>query len=176
MLLKFQRPFDSLELFTSRYSFVSSANSFVMLVKSLIKSLMYITNSSGPSTVPCEMPLITFSQEDGFPSTTTLCFLLLKNDCIDCSMLPFIHKAFTFEISLLCCTESNAFAKSVYIMSTTPPFSIMRVKFRSSIIKLCVPGDLPGSKLFNLFNTTSSETCSVSKLSPVMIFYFWHIS
>ena len=70
--------FDSSELFTPRYTFVSSANSFVMLVKSLVKSLMYITNSSGPSTVPCGMPLITFSREDGFPSTATLCFLLLK--------------------------------------------------------------------------------------------------
>ena len=33
------------------------------------------------------------------------------------------------------------------------------------------PGDLPGPKLFNLFNTTSSETCSVCKLSPVKILF-----
>ena len=66
--------FDSLDLFTSRYTFVSSGNSFVMLVKALVKSLMYITSSSGPSTVPCGMPLITLYQEDGFPSTTTFVF------------------------------------------------------------------------------------------------------
>ena len=29
------------------------------------------------------------------------------------------------------------------------------------------PGDLPGSKLFNLLNTNSSVTCNVCKLSPV---------
>ena len=42
--------FDSPRLFTSRYIFVSSANSFVVLVKTLVRSLKYITNSSGPST------------------------------------------------------------------------------------------------------------------------------
>ena len=93
--------FDSSMLFTSRYTFVSSENSFVVFVKSLVKSLMYITNSSGPRTEPYGMSLITFSQEDGFPSITTLCLLLLKNDCIHCSMSPFIPKVFTFEISLL---------------------------------------------------------------------------
>ena len=37
--------------------------------------------------------------------------------------------------------------------------------------QLSGPGDLPGSKLFNLFNITSSETWSVSKLSPVKIYF-----
>ena len=108
--------FDYLSLFTSRYTFVSSANTFAVLVRTLVKSLIYITNSSGPITIPCGMPLITFSQEDGFPSTTSLfvfCCLKMVVSSTICHLLFPRHRIERFRKIRI--NYVNSFAVFYYI-------------------------------------------------------------
>ena len=64
------------------YSFVSSANIFTLLFTARGISLMYMTKSVGPSTLPCGIPLVTGAGDDAFPFTRTHCDLPLRNALI----------------------------------------------------------------------------------------------
>ena len=43
------------------------------------RSLIKITNSTGPSTLPCGTPLVTFDQSENIPFTDTLCCLQIND-------------------------------------------------------------------------------------------------
>ena len=102
------------------YSLQSSANNLHTLYLTLDgKSLIKQTNSIGPMTEPWGIPLTTGFHSDFLPSTITHCFLPVRNEFIHFKILPFIPKFFYLTNSLLCGTESNAFAKSVYATSNT---------------------------------------------------------
>ena len=98
--------------------FVSSSNFEIMHVRSSSISLIYIKNSSGPSTDPWGTPLVTLVHAEALPLMTTLCFLSVSQFSIHFNMLPLIPWAFSFDSSRLWGTLSKAFWKSRYIIST----------------------------------------------------------
>ena len=83
------------------YSFVSSANSFTVLLSSLGRSLMYITKRVGPSTLPCGMPLVTAAGVELHPFTCTLCVRPVRNAAVHFSIFPCTPSAFNLELRRL---------------------------------------------------------------------------
>ena len=78
------------------------------------KSLIKQTNNFGPMTAPWGIPLTTGFHPDCIPSTMTHCFLSVRKES---KHYLLCQSFFNFNNSLLCGTESNAFAKSVYTIS-----------------------------------------------------------
>jgi len=78
---------------------VSSANFKVQLSIPNSKSLMYIRNSSGPSTDPCGTPLKTSTQSDKTPLIPTFCFLPFSHSVIQSTILPWMPWLCIFRIS-----------------------------------------------------------------------------
>ena len=54
------------------------------------RSLIYIRNKIGPSTVPCRTPEVTDVKSDAIPSITTRCVLFDKNALTQLSIGPVI--------------------------------------------------------------------------------------
>ena len=78
---------------------------------------MYIRNSMGPSTVPWGMSEVTAIFSDVVFSKSTVCVLFARKDVIQFVIWSDIPKHFSLEMSPLCGTLSNAFAKSIIIKS-----------------------------------------------------------
>jgi hypothetical protein len=68
----------SLWLAISLYSLVSSATMYTSDSTFSGKSLINITNNTGPSTEPCGIPLVTLCHFDTDPFSCTLCLRLLR--------------------------------------------------------------------------------------------------
>ena len=89
------------------------------------RSLMYITKSRGPNTVPWGIQLMTSAGTDFSPLTTTTWLLLLRYSVNPLSNVTLY--AFSLPINRMWGTVSNAFIKSRYTVSTTfPPGSPSR--------------------------------------------------
>ena len=78
---------------------------------------MYIRNSMGPSTVHWGTPEVTAIFSDVVFSKCTVCVLFARKDVIQFVTWSDIPYNFSLEMSLLCGTLSNAFAKSIIIKS-----------------------------------------------------------
>ena len=108
------------------------------------RSLIKITNSTGPSTLPCGTPLVTFDQSEYIPFTDTLCCLPMRKSLIQFRTLFLIPYDSILAISLWCGTESKAFAKSRYTASKGLPVSSAVVYFSRACSKF-VAHDLFGT-------------------------------
>ena len=73
---------------------------------------MEIKNKSGPSTLPCGMPLITGLGTESSPLTLTTWSRPVRKALIQDSILPSMPFAFNLVFNLLCGTVSNALEKS----------------------------------------------------------------
>ena len=78
---------------------------------------MYMRKSNGPSTVPCGTPETTLVQVECSPPTTTLCLRHLRKFEIQVCVLLWMPYLFNLSRSRLWGTVSNAFEKSIIIMS-----------------------------------------------------------
>ena len=78
----FNRLAESVILWTTENSDVSSIKCFAFEFESLGKSLMQIKNNKGPRIDPCEKPALTSAYDKCWPFNTTLCFLQLKKSVI----------------------------------------------------------------------------------------------
>ena len=76
---------------------------------------MKITNRTGPSMLPCGIPLFTGFQLHSCPFTLNLCLRPFRNCPIQFCTSPSTPYIDNFQSSLCCGTESNALAKSGYI-------------------------------------------------------------
>jgi len=54
---------------------------------------MYVAKSSGPSTLPCGMPVRQLTDTDRALLTPTYCERLLRNDCRHLSAIPVMPKS-----------------------------------------------------------------------------------
>ena len=100
----------------SPMSSLSSAKSFRMWCTTCGMSFMNMTNSSGPSTLPCGAPLVTSSQLDELKPITTRCRRLRRK-----SLIQFVMRSSNPHVTSLASNEmwhtlSKAFAKSKNIM------------------------------------------------------------
>ena len=93
-------------------SLASSANIYRNDFTTSGMSLTKITKRSGPSTLPCGIPLVTGAHAECVPLMTTLCWRLLRKSRIHFSAFPFIPWFSTFRSSPSWGTLSNALAKS----------------------------------------------------------------
>ena len=71
----------------------------------------------GPSTVPWGTPEVTTLFSDVVFSKSTVCVQFARKDVIQIVIWSDIPLNFNLEMSLLCGTLSNAFAKSIIIKS-----------------------------------------------------------
>ena len=78
---------------------------------------MYVRKSNGPSTVPWGTPETTLVQVECSPPTTTLCLRRLRKFEIQVCVLLWMPYLFNLFRSRLWGTVSNAFEKSIIIMS-----------------------------------------------------------
>ena len=74
---------------------------------------MNTTNSIGPSSDLCGIPLFTYIQSDSSPPTDTLGLLPVKKASIHRNTSPFMPSDSSLTERRLCGTESKALAKSV---------------------------------------------------------------
>ena len=108
-------------------------------------SLIYITKSIGPRTLPCGIPLVTWWHLDSVSFTITFCILLLRKLSTHLITFSLILYLCILCRSLLCGTLSKAFIKSIYTESIFPPLSIILV--HSSItLRSCRVVDIPEMK------------------------------
>ena len=75
-------------------------------------SLTKITKRSGPSTLPCGIPLVTGAHAECVPLMIPLCWRLLRKSRIHFNAFPFIPWFSTFRSSRSWGILSNALAKS----------------------------------------------------------------
>ena len=76
------------------------------------KSFMNTTKRTGPKRLPCGILLFTGARDDRDQFTLTYCLLFSRKACIQVSYSPWIPCHCNLHSSLLCGTESKAFAKS----------------------------------------------------------------
>ena len=81
------------------------------------RSLMYTRKSNGPSNMPRGTPKTTLVQVECSPPTTTLCLRNLRKFEIQVCVSLWMPYLFNLFRSRLWGTVSNAFAKSIIIMS-----------------------------------------------------------
>ena len=105
-------------LLISRYRTQSSANRRTVEWILPGRLLMYIRKRSGPSSVRSGTPDLTWVQGDCSPLTTTLCSWHVRNLEIQACVLLLIPYLFSLFRSRLWGIVSNAFEKSIMIMST----------------------------------------------------------
>ena len=104
--------FLSASLLTLPYSFVSSANFTMELMRLESRSLMKMAKRTGPKTDPRGTPLDTAFQADLYPSIQTRCLLPCNHSCIQAKTFPPIPCFSSLSNNRWCGTLSNAFAKS----------------------------------------------------------------
>jgi hypothetical protein len=121
----------SLWLAISLYSLVSSANMYTSDSTFSGKSLINITNNTGPSTEPCGIPLVTLCHFDTDPFSCTLCLRLLRKFLTYTQVWLLIPYERSLLISLMCGTLSKAFIKSINGIdsSTIIEYSCLMVKY-----------------------------------------------
>ena len=85
---------------------------------SVVISLIYNENNTGPRTVPWGTPDKTGAQSDFIPFTTTRCCLKQRN-----RVFPPIPYPYSLHLSSSCRGVSKAFSKSKINVSTCPPLS-----------------------------------------------------
>ena len=110
-----------------RYSFASSANSKPLDSMLSRRSLINMTKSSGPSTDPWGIPLMTAAGIELTPFTFTVCVLPVRKASIQSKIFPVMPYASSLPRSLWWGTVSKAFQKSKYKASTTPPLTIVSI-------------------------------------------------
>ena len=87
---------------------------------SVVISLIYNENNTGPRTVPWGTPDKTEAQSDFIPFTTTLCCL---KESIHFRVFPPIPYPYSLNLSSSCGGVSKAFSKSKINVSTCPTLS-----------------------------------------------------
>ena len=116
----------SLLLLHVKYNLQSSAKIFIRAYfKTETTSLMYSINIKGPNTDPWGTTLETFSETENLSPILTTWFLSERKFEIKFNILPWNSYFLNLYKSLPCGTESKAFAKSKYIISTCEFFSSM---------------------------------------------------
>ena len=102
-------------------------------------------NNTGPSTLPCGVPLVTLLHMDFALFTTTLWWRSDRKSSIQARTFLVTLYPSSFLSSLLCGTLSNAFMKSMNTVSTQPPSSSIRVQ-TSRVDSSWVVVDRPAQK------------------------------
>ena len=87
---------------------LSSAKSFVIDDKFLLRSLIYIKKKRGPEMGPCRAPAIIGNHVEDWPLRNTLWYLLLRKLSINFNRGPDIPTDLILWISHSCQTLSNA--------------------------------------------------------------------
>ena len=152
-----------------RYNFALSANRYIFdtILSGIV--LMYIKNSTGPSTELWGIPLFTGCHEDLESLNTTLCCRPERKSVIQFKVLPVTPYCLRTPISLLCGTESKAFLKFKYIMSTFSCLSIALVKsaiiFRSCKFRSLVSYSAQKCSFFQQQNGYSSRAKKTTRSS-----------
>ena len=103
-------------------SLVSSANKNMSAYPShsSTRSFMYITNNSGPRTLPCGIPLNTLCHEENFPLILTLCLRLQRKSLIHAIMSS--HIPYVFKEKCYSSRESSVFTyllHDVFVINVT---------------------------------------------------------
>ena len=109
---------------------------------SVVISLIYNENNTGPRTVPWGTPDKTGAQSDFIPFTTTRCCLKQRKESIHFWVFPPIPYPYSLHLSSSCGGVSKASSKSKINVSTCPPISkILAQSFITVIIwvsQLCL--------------------------------------
>ena len=160
--------------FISRKTFVSSANRYTNVSPSTTfgRSLMYITKSSGPRTLPWGIPLVTGALSERVFFIHTCCVRFVRKDFIHPSTFPVIPYWCILCKSLSWGTLSKAFMKSQYIASIVPPSSNILLHI-SRTCNICRVVDRAFMKpnclsLYKLFAIICSCVASLMKLSMTL--------
>ena len=104
----FNRLVDSVVLWTTENSDVSSAKSLAFQIKLLAKSLMEIKNIKGQRADPWGMPAFKYAYDECWPFNTTLSFLQRKKPFIKVISSPNIPYCCNFKRKSSCQNLSNA--------------------------------------------------------------------
>ena len=104
----FNRLVDSVVLWTTENSDVSSAKSLAFQIKLLAKSLMEIKNIKGQRADPWGMPAFKYAYDECWPFNTTLSFLQRKKSFIKVISSPNIPYCCNFKRKSSCPNLSNA--------------------------------------------------------------------
>ena len=104
----FNRLVDSVVLWTTENSDVSSAKSLAFQIKLLAKSLMEIKNIKGQRADPWGMPAFKYAYDECWPFNTTLSFLQRKKSFIKVISSPNIPYCCNFKRKSSCQNLSNA--------------------------------------------------------------------
>ena len=110
--------YESNWLFISLYRTHSSANRRIVEWILLSKSLMYIRKRRGPNIVPYITPDLTWVHGKCSPLTTTVCSWHVRNVEIQACVLLLMPNFLSLFMRQVWGIVSNAFEKSVMIMST----------------------------------------------------------